>query len=437
MREVDVAYYLVHSIGSEANWATRDGLAAENFRDASAAGGVEQIIYLGGLGDQSGGELSPHLRSRHAVGEILRAGSVPVTELRAAVVIGSGSASFEMLRHLVEVLPVMTTPRWVNTRVQPIAVHDVLVYLTGIAGKPESYDRVLEIGGADVVTYREMMDLYAEEAGLRRRVILPVPVLSPRLSSLWVGLVTPIPPSLARPLIDSLVNEVVVVSPAIDDIVDHRPIDCRNAIRLALRRVEDLQVSTRWTDAELHGRTPADPVPADPAWSGGTILSDEQVMWTRASPEAVYRVVCSLGGDRGWLVGQWMWTIRGWLDLLVGGVGLRRGRRDPNELRVGDVVDFWRVEALEPSRRVRLRAEMRLPGEAWLEWIIIPEGEGVRLAQRARFHPRGLFGRAYWYALAPLHRFVFGPLARGIAELAEASDVDATDPAEDGLSPRR
>ena len=307
-RDVDAAYYLVHSIGSQSDWQTRDRTAAENFRDAAAAAGVEQIVYLGGLGDDAGGTLSPHLASRHEVGRVLASGPVPLTELRAAVVIGSGSASFEMLRHLVEVLPVMTTPRWVETRVQPIAVRDVLVYLTGVLGNADAYGQVFEIGGADVVTYHEMMDMYAEVAGLRKRVIVPVPVLSPRLSSLWVGLVTPIPADLARPLIDSLVNEVVVHDHAIDEVVPHHPIGCREAIELALRRVGDVDVSTRWTDAELYGRTPADPMPTDPDWAGATVLSDRQVVHTNATPDALFREVCALGGDRGWLVGNWLWA---------------------------------------------------------------------------------------------------------------------------------
>jgi uncharacterized protein YbjT (DUF2867 family) len=419
-RDVDAAYYLVHSIGSQSDWQTRDRTAAENFRDAAAAAHIEQIVYLGGLGDGAAGALSPHLASRHEVGRVLSAGPVPLTELRAAVVIGSGSASFEMLRHLVEVLPVMTTPRWVETRVQPIAVRDVLVYLTGVLGNRDAYGRVFEIGGDDVVTYHEMMDMYAQVAGLRKRVIVPVPVLSPRLSSLWVGLVTPIPADLARPLIDSLVNEVVVHDNSIAAVVPHDPIGCRKAIELALRRMGDVDVSTRWTDAELYGRTPADPMPADPEWAGATILTDEQVFHTDATPEALYREVCALGGERGWLVGDRLWTLRGWMDRLVGGVGMRRGRRHPTDLRVGDVVDFWRVEALEPSRLLRLRAEMRLPGDAWLEWSITPEREGVRFAQRARFRPRGLFGRAYWYAALPFHGFIFGPLARRIEERAHA-----------------
>ncbi len=418
---VDVAYYLVHSIGSEPDWQQRDRRAAANFRDAAAAAGVAQLVYLGGLGDESGGRLSPHLASRHEVGEVLATGSAALTELRAAVVIGSGSASFEMLRHLVEVLPIMITPRWVETRVQPIAVRDVLVYLTGVLGNEAAYGRVFEIGGSDVVTYHELMDLYASVAGLRRRVILPVPVLSPRLSSLWVGLVTPLPAELARPLVDSLVNEVVVHDHSIDEVVAHRPIGCREAMELALRRVGDLEVSTRWTDAELYGRTPADPIPTDPGWAGARILADVQRVATPAPPERLFAEVCALGGDRGWLVGRSLWVLRGALDRLTGGVGLRRGRRDPRELRVGDVVDFWRVEALEAPSLLRLRAEMRLPGDAWLEWRIAPDATGgATLEQRALFRPRGLWGRAYWYGVAPFHRFIFGPLARRLA--AEALD---------------
>ncbi len=426
-RDTDAAYYLVHSIGSQPDWQTRDRAAATNFRDAAAAEGIEQIVYLGGLGDDAGGRLSSHLASRHEVGRILASGRVPLTELRAAVVIGSGSASFEMLRHLVEVLPVMTTPRWVETRVQPIAVRDVLAYLTGVLGNVDAYGRVFEIGGADAVTYHELMDMYANAAGLRRRVVLPVPVLSPRLSSLWVGLVTPIPAELARPLIDSLVNEVVVRDHAIDEVVPREPISSREAVELALRRIGTVGVSTRWTDAEMSGRTPADPMPTDTEWAGARMLIDRRVVHTCASPDALFGAVCALGGDGGWLVGNWLWALRGWMDRAVGGVGMRRGRRHPTDLRAGDVVDFWRVEAIEPARLLRLRAEMRLPGDAWLEWWIEPasDDQGTRFVQRAMFRPRGLWGRAYWYAVLPFHRFIFGPLAGRIIERATQADLVA------------
>jgi len=416
---VGAAYYLVHSIGAEARWGERDRQAAANVAAAAAAAGIDRIIYLGGLGDERAGALSPHLASRQEVGRVLAAGPVPVTELRAAVIIGSGSLSFEMLRHLVEVLPVMITPRWVDTRVQPIGIRDVLTYLVGVLEHPDARGRVFEIGGADVVTYRQMMDCYAELAGLRRRIILPVPVLSPRLSSAWVSLVTPIPATVARPLIDSLVNEVVVRDPSIRDVVPHEPMTCREAIGAALRRLERLEVVTRWTDADQRGRDPADPLPSDPTWAGARVYQDRQVVDVEAAPGAVFAEVCSLGGDRGWLVGERLWALRGLLDRTVGGVGMRRGRRHPTEVRVGDVVDFWRVEALETDRLLRLRAEMRLPGDAWLEWRLQPLGGGrTRLVQRAVFRPKGLLGRCYWAAVAPFHRFIFGPLARALARSA-------------------
>ena len=418
-KDVVAAYYLVHSIGSQANWLERDLAAARNFREAAERAGVEQIIYLGGLGDDAAGDLSPHLKSRHDVGSVLGAGAVPLTELRAAVVIGSGSASFEMLRHLVEVLPIMTTPRWVETRVQPIAVTDVLAYLVGVLGNPKAYGRTFEIGGPDVLTYRQLMQIYASVAGLRRRLILPVPVLTPRLSSLWVGLVTSIPSHLARPLIDSLINEVVVKNHSIEDVVTLAPIGCREAISQSLRHLREFEVEGRWTDAELYGRSPADPIPTDPEWSGAKVLIDRQRVASTASAEQLYAEVCALGGDRGWLVGNGLWAIRGLVDLLAGGVGMRRGRRHPTELRVGDVVDFWRVEALEPNHLLRLRAEMRLPGDAWLEWSIEGDGESRYLVQRALFRPKGLSGRLYWLTVAPFHRFIFRPLAESLVAHAE------------------
>jgi uncharacterized protein YbjT (DUF2867 family) len=416
---VGTAYYLVHSIGGEGDWEERDRRAAANVRNAAAAAGARQLIYLGGLGDDANARLSPHLSSRHEVGQILASGPVPCTELRAAVVIGSGSASFEMLRHLVEVLPMMVTPTWVETRCQPIAVRDVLGYLVGVLGEPRAYGRVLEIGGADVLTYRQMMDQFAEVAGLRKRIIVTVPVLSPSLSSRWVGLVTPLPADLARPLIDSLVNEVVVRDDAIRDIVPRELLTYREAVDVALQRLMDLEVSTTWADAELRGRTPADPLPADPGWSGGTVLSDVRVIESAVGPDAVFAAVLGIGGERGWLAGDRLWRVRGAMDRLVGGVGLRRGRRHPDRLRVGDPLDFWRVEALEPGRLLRLRAEMRLPGEAWLEWRVDPaDGGGSRLEQRALFHPRGLYGRAYWLAVMPFHGLIFGPMATKLVAIA-------------------
>jgi uncharacterized protein YbjT (DUF2867 family) len=424
-RDVRAAYYLIHSIGATPDWHERDRRAAANFRRAADAAGTGQIVYLGGLGDASAGELSPHLASRHEVGEELASAAVPVTELRAAVVIGSGSASFEMLRHLTEVLPAMVCPRWVDTRCQPIGIRDLLMYLVGVLDHPAALGRVVEVGGADVVTYREMMRQYAEVAGLRRRLVVPVPVLSPRLSSLWIGLVTPLPPALARPLVDSLVNEVVVTDDLARRLVDHEPMTCRQAIELAVRRVADLEVATSWADAQLYGAMPADPMPSDPQWSGGTVLEDEQRASSAATPAELFEVVEGVGGRRGWPSADWMWRARGLVDQVMGGIGMRRGRRHPDRLRVGDVLDFWRVEALERpgsdgAGLLRLRAEMKVPGEAWLEWRVTstPSG-GAQLQQRARFHPRGLWGRAYWYALLPFHRVVFGPMVRELAEQAD------------------
>jgi len=425
---VAAVYYLVHTIGASEDWVDRDRRAAENVRDAAAAAGVERIVYLGGLGDQAGEDLSPHLESRHEVGRVLADGSVPVTELRAAVIIGAGSASFEMLRYLVDVLPVMVTPRWVQTRCQPIAVRDVLRLLVGVLAVPETAARVFEIGGPDVLSYRDMMNIYAEEAGLRHRWLIPVPVLTPSLSSHWVGLVTPLPRSLARPLVDSLINEVIVHDDEITRLVPGVALTYRQAVIAALGRMRDGTVDTTWSSAELGGRRPSDPMPTDPDWSGGTVLADRRDRHVNAPPAAIYAVLNAIGGKKGWYWGEWLWAIRGFLDQIAGGVGMRRGRRNPTAMHVGDPVDFWRVEALEPDERVRLHAEMKLPGEAWLEWRIEPEGDGSHVWQLGRFHPRGLWGRAYWFAVAPFHRFVFPSLLNGIAEDAERQSSTRADP---------
>ncbi|MEZ5178601.1 MAG: SDR family oxidoreductase [Acidimicrobiales bacterium] len=419
LRGIDVAYFLVHSMGGRADFDAEDRHAAETFRRACAAAGVRRIVYLGGLGRDDDPHLSRHLQSRHEVGRVLADGPVPVTELRAAVIIGSGSASFEMLRYLVEVLPVMTTPRWVDNRCQPIAIRDVLSWLVAAADDPTDHDHVHEIGGPDVLTYREMMHAYAEVAGLPRRRIVAVPVLSPSLSSRWIGLVTPLPTGLARPLVESLINEVVVTRPPTWTPPDLHPLTFRRAVGLALERSAALQVATRWSDADLPGRSPADPLPTDPDWAGGSILVDAQRASSPAAPAELFATVAGIGGHRGWYVTPLLWSIRGLADKLIGGVGMRRGRRHPDELWVGDALDFWRVEAVEPDRLVRLRAEMKLPGEAWLEWQIAPDGAGSVLHQRAIFAPRGLTGRLYWYALIPFHALIFARMANRIAAAAE------------------
>ena len=412
------AYFLVHSMGGHDDFADTDRRNAEVFAEAAASTPtMERIVYLGGLGDE-GDDLSPHLASRHEVGRVLAAGSVPVTELRAAVIIGSGSASFEMLRNLVEVLPAMVTPRWVDTRVQPIAIRDVLHALVTVLDRDDLSGKVVELGGPDVLTYRELMHTYAEAAGLRRRIVVPVPVLSPSLSSRWVGLVTPLPGGLARPLVESLVNEVVVTG---DDggLFDGRPaLPIREALDLALRRIEDVDVRTRWSDATLPGQTPADPLPSDPDWSGGKVFVEDRTAETDAPAGEVFAVASGIGGDRGWFVADPLWGLRGLADKLVGGPGMRRGRRHPDRLRVGDALDFWRVEVHDPPRLLRLRAEMRLPGEAWLEWRVDDEGGRRVLHQRALFVPRGLLGRLYWYAVAPFHGLIFQRLVEEIVRRA-------------------
>ncbi len=419
---VAVVYYLIHSIGESSDWIEREAAGAANLRDAAAAAGVQRIVYLGGLGvdDADDLSLSSHLQSRHRVGKVLADGPVPVTELRAAVIIGSGSASFEMLRYLVEVLPVMVTPKWVDTRCQPIAVRDVLRYLVEVLTTDQAAGRVFDIGGPDVLTYREMMAIYAEEAGLRRRIILPVPLLSPRLSSHWVSLVTPLPRSLARPLVGSLVNEVIVHDDSIVSICSGSLLSYRESVRLALASTRAHDVATRWSSGEEH----AGALPTDPEWSGGSVMLDERARVVHASPESVYRVVSGIGGERGWYGSGWLWKIRGLLDTLAGGPGMRPGRRHPDELRVGDALDFWRVETMIPNELLRLRAEMRMPGVASLEWHIEPAPEGsppgtCRLRQTATFVPRGLWGRIYWYSVAPFHRFVFPGMIRHLAQAAE------------------
>lgn len=423
MHGIDVAYYLVHALAGGSGFEETDRRAARVFAEQAHAAGVRRIVYLGGLTppDVPEGSLSPHLRSRAEVGRIFLDAPVPATVLQAAVVIGSGSASFEMLRYLTERLPVMVTPRWVNTRTQPIGVRDVLRYLVGSATMPADVDRAFDIGGPDVLTYQDMMRRYATVGGLRRRLIVPVPVLTPRLSSLWIGLVTPVPAAIARPLTESLRHEVVCREHDIARYVPDapgRPLPFDEALALALRRVREAQVATRWSSAAVPG-APSDPLPTDPDWAGGSLYQDERQLPVDASREALWKVIEGIGGDNGWYSFPLAWAVRGWLDRFVGGVGLRRGRRDAEHLRAGDSLDFWRVEEIEPGRLLRLRAEMRLPGLAWLEMYAETDVEGrTRYRQRALFHPRGLPGHAYWWSVAPFHAAVFGGMARNITQAA-------------------
>lgn len=416
----EIAYYLVHSMGSSADFQTADRVAAGNFADAAEGAGVQRIIYLGGLGEESD-ELSTHLTSRHEVGHVLAEGTTPVTEMRAAVIIGSGSVSFEMLRYLTEVLPAMITPSWVRTRCQPIAIRDVLTYLVaGLHDAPGSH--VYELGGPDILTYRDMMRIYAEVAGLPRRVIVPVPVLTPKLSSYWVGLVTPLPAGVARPLVDSLRNEVIVRSDDAQARFSIPLVPFRGAVELALERSQALDIETRWSDAST---SPAQPFDWDPSWAGGTLFVDRQRADCRAKPSEVFAAFARVGGDHGYYVHDWAWRLRGLIDSAVGGVGLRRGRRHPQDVRLHDPIDFWRVSAIEPGRLLQLSAEMKLPGDAWLEWRIDDDGDGPGcvLQQAAYFRPRGLMGRLYWYTMLPFHHLIFRSMVTKIAAAAPVEKV--------------
>lgn len=415
---IDTAYYLVHSMSSGADFHDRDMQAARAFGRAAKSAGVTRIIYLGGLGDPAS-KLSHHLRSRQSTGHALRESGVPVTEFRAAVIVGAGSISFEMIRYLVERLPVMICPRWIYSRIQPIAIDDLLEYLVASLDAPESQDRIIEIGGADVVTYRGMMLGYARARGLKR-LLIPVPVLTPRLSAYWVHWITPIHAGISSALIEGLHNDVVVTNDLARTLFPHvAPGDYASAID---RLIDDLnagRIDTSWSDA-LGAPAPREQ-PVRLESRQGTIIEQRGVR-VSAPARDVYRVFTGIGGARGWFFATWAWRLRGMLDRLLGGVGLRRGRRHPDDLRVGDALDFWRVEDLHLDRSVRLRAEMKLPGRAWLQFEVREEQDGTsHLEQTAAFIPTGLPGLAYWYGLYPLHRWIFGGLVKAVARRAELS----------------
>jgi len=409
---VGVAYYLVHSMAGGEGYLERDLAAARAFGHAAAEAGVRRLVYLGGLGDP-GADLSHHLRSRQETGRALREAGVPVTEFRAAVVVGSGSISFEMIRYLTERLPVMVCPQWVYTRVQPIAVDDLLHYLVAALDVPASAGSVVEIGGADVLTYGEMMLGYADARGLRRR-LQPVPVLTPTLSSYWVHLVTPIPSQIARPLIEGLRNETVVRDHRARDLFPQiHPVGYATAVRAAVASLETGEVETSWSDALV--TSGGDVQPRVLTSLEGKLIERRQAL-VQATPAETFAVIRTLGGRRGYRSWDWAWELRGGADRLVGGVGLRRGRRHPSDLRVGDALDFWRVEAVEPDRLLRLRAEMKVPGAAWLQFEVLPrDGGGTLLVQTAYFAPRGVPGLAYWYALLPAHSRIFSGMIAALA----------------------
>ncbi|GAC1616463.1 MAG: SDR family oxidoreductase [Candidatus Acidiferrum sp.] len=418
----DAAFYLVHSMTSAAHeYAEQDRQLASNFAQAARSAGVGRIIYLGGLGE-TGPELSEHLASRRDVEAALASSGVPVTVLRAAMIIGSGSASFEILRYLVERLPVMITPKWVSTPCQPIAVQNVIGYLVGVLSHPETAGQVFDIGGPDVFCYSDIMRIMAEELGLRRRWVIPVPILTPRLSSYWIHLVTPLSHDIAKPLAEGLKNPVICREDRIARLIPQRLLGVREAIKAARSQIAENRVETNWSMAG--------PIPGDPDWAGGTVFRDTRRLRIAAPDWAVFRAICRVGGGHGWYSAGWLWQIRGWIDLLVGGPGLRRGRRDPERVAYGEALDFWRVVGFERNHRLALRAEMKLPGEAMLEFLIeSPAANQCDLQQLALFQPRGLFGILYWYAVVPLHHIVFRGMLLGIQrealQIASTSELAA------------
>ena len=417
---VETAFYLIHSMGSGQDFEQHDREGARNFAAAARKAGVRRIIYLGGLAHGDG--LSPHLRSRHEVGELLRESGVPVVELRASIVLGSGSLSFEMIRSLVERLPIMITPRWVEVQAQPIAVDDLLAYLVGALGIPLAESRVFEIGGADRVSYGDLMREYARQRGLRR-LMVRVPVLTPRLSSLWLGLVTPIYARVGRKLIASIKHASVVQDASALDAFPIQPRSMREAVQAAIRNEEREIAESRWYDAFSSGGDAR-------GWAGVHFrnrLVDARERTVQASPSEAFAPIRRIGGANGWYAYDWLWRLRGFLDLLVGGVGVRRGRPSLDGVQVGDALDFWRVEAYEPDRLLRLHAEMKLPGRAWLEFEVEPRGEGgATIRQTALYDPVGLSGLAYWYLVYPLHRAVFAGMLDNIARAALIGARDST-----------
>ena len=421
---VHTAFYLLHSINLGPNFDEIESAMARNFAKAAQSCGVSQIVYLGGINNDE--KTSKHLTSRANTGKELATTSVPVLELRAGIIIGSGSASFEMLRHLTHRLPVMTTPKWVSNKTHPIAIRDVLWYLRNCAKLEKPVGGVFDIGGPEVLTYADMMQKFAKLSGLRKRLIIKVPVLTPKLSSLWIGFVTPVPTSLARPLVGSLISEVVADPKKSIDKLIPKPaeglIDVDGAVKLALSNVSSNTVSTRWSDATLP-TAPWQKAQSDPEWAGEMLLKDKKVRTTDASIKSLWEAIEEIGGENGWYGSDFLWYLRGLLDRMIGGVGLRRGRRDPIHLRVGESLDFWRVESLVPEQSLKLYAEMILPGKAWLEFRIskLPNGKS-EVVQEASFSPRGLGGQLYWYAVLPLHILVFPTMIRNLIRSANRKD---------------
>jgi uncharacterized protein YbjT (DUF2867 family) len=424
---IHTAYYLLHSINYSTRFDEIEAQMARTFAKAAQASGVQQIIYLGGIANDQ--KRSKHLESRANTGRELASGTVPVMEIRAGIIIGSGSASFEMLRHLTHRLPIMTTPKWISNRTHPIAIRDILYYLSEAGKLKKPVSGIFDVGGPEVISYEEMMQIFAKLSGLRRRIIIKVPVLTPKLSSLWIGLVTPVPTTLARPLVGSLISEVVAdPAKSLDAIIPPPPeglLPLKQAIEFALSKTSGNEIETRWSDAT--GPTaPWQKAQSDPTWAGETLYFDKRELITDASQKSVWEAIERIGGDTGWYGTGLLWWLRGLVDRLLGGVGLRRGRRDPEHLRTGDAVDFWRVENLVPGEELKLYAEMILPGKAWLEFKIEEMSGGhLRLIQQATFQPRGLGGQLYWFMVAPFHFLVFPTMLKNLIKSAKEHDTRA------------
>ena len=411
---IDTAYYLVHSMGSPKDFEDEDRVAAKNFGNAARAAGVRRIIYIGGLGS-SEKQLSKHLRSRHETGKVLRASGVPIIELRSGIVLGSGSLSFELIRTLVERLPIMICPAWVRTPTQPISIEDLIKYCLAVLDLPhDETSRMFEVGGADQVSYREIMLEYARQRGLRRWLI-PVPLLTPRLSSLWLGLTTPIYARIGRKLVESLRNSTVVCDEGASTAFSIRPMGLQKAITRAIRNEDAKLAATRWSDAVSSAGIKT-------SWGGarlGSRLFDSRSVKVLATPQDAFTPIRCIGGHNGWYYLDGLWYVRGAIDMFVGGVGMRRGRRNSEELAIGDALDCWRVEAYEPNVRLRLVSEMKLPGRGWLEFEVTSHNKKVTtIRQTAVFEPAGLFGLCYWYAIYPFHTAIFSGMLRGIARRA-------------------
>lgn len=428
---VDVLYYLVHAMGASGDFESAERDVATGVARAARDAGVKRIVYLGGLHpDVPVAQLSRHLRSRALVGQVLLESGVPTVAFQAGVVIGSGSASFEMVRHLTEVLPYMPAPKWVRNFIQPIAIRDVLYYLAAAADLPDDVNRTFDLGGPDVLRYGQMMNGYAVEAGLRQRPIASLPVLTPWLASQWVNLVTPIPRSLAVPIIESLQFDCVVSEHDIERYIPDPEgglTRYRTAVRLALAKMRDGEIETSWQNSTVAG-APSNLIPSDPNWSGHTVFIDLREQHSDAPAERLWSVIEGIGGENGWYSFPLAWAVRGWADKLVGGVGLRRGRRNASRLAAGEALDFWRVETLDRGRFLRLRAEMKVPGRAWLEMTAEPDpAGGSTYRQRAVFFPTGLGGRLYWYAILPFHGVIFSGMANRITQAAVVADQRAPD----------